>query len=70
MLWIILLGDKDFDFGAIKNIKHHKCLKSYDVKGEIFPSYYVEFENEYIFYDYYGNDYDNYDIPNPIQRLL
>lgn len=59
MQWIILLGDKDFDFEAIKNIKYHECLESYEVKGGIFPSYYVEFEDEYIFYDYYGNDYDN-----------
>ena len=66
MNWIILLGDKDFDFEAIKNIKHNGCLKTSECKWETVYTYYVEFEEGYIFYDYYEDD-DYSDLEKDLQ---
>lgn len=51
MQWVILIGDEQFDLNTLKLVKYQNCTKCYDVEG-IKGRYCVEFDQEYIFYDY------------------
>lgn len=49
--WIILIGDENFDLNTIKDVEHDNCTACYDVE-KIKNRYCVEFDKDYIFYDY------------------